>query len=256
MTLRAVVVDDERLARKRLRELLSHHAGIAVVDEAADAEGTIAAVKTWRPDVLFLDMELSPGNGLELLPLLPSRPAVVFVTAWESFAVQAFEVCAFDYLLKPVHPDRLAQTVQRLQQGATPGGPAAAPAPLTMQDRIPLKDARTVTVAEVGRITAIRAVGAYSRVLLRDHPPVTVLRGISEWERMLPAGHFLRVDRSLILQVPLVRAIRTVSRDESLLTVEGLPGPLTIGRAASRRLRRGVPSPGGSAGFPWGSGRS
>ncbi|RRJ96168.1 response regulator [Opitutaceae bacterium TAV4] len=244
MMLRAIVVDDERLARKRLRELLSHHPEISVVDEAADAASAIAAVTTWRPDVLFLDMELSPGNGLQLLPQLPVRPIVVFVTAYETFAVQAFEVCAFDYLLKPVHPDRLAQTVRRLLQDAPPSPPhsappfALSPSPLTLQDRIPLKDSRTVTLAKLGRIAAIKAAGAYSRVMLCDHPPMTVLRSISEWERTLPARAFMRIDRSLILQLPLVRAIKTISRDECLLTLDGLPSPLTIGRAASRRLRR------------------
>src|SRR5690606_10270934 len=98
--LRALVIDDERLAPKRLRELLAKHPEIEVVGEADDLDSAQAAAEALRPDLLFLDVDLSPGNGFELLPRLSLQPATVFVTAYDEFAVQAFDVTAFDYLLK------------------------------------------------------------------------------------------------------------------------------------------------------------
>lgn len=238
--LRALLVDDERLARKRLRELLAKHPEIGVVGEADDLDSAQTAAESLRPDVLFLDVDLSPGDGFELLPRLSFHPTTVFVTAYDKFAVQAFDVPAFDYLLKPVKPERLARTVERLlaERAAKP----ADTDKLAPDDQIILKDANTVRIVDPSQIIAIKAEGAYSRVMLRDAGSMTVLRGISEWERTLPEPAFARIDRSLIVQLKLLREIRTVSRDEAWVTLDGLPSPLSIGRAASLRLRRCVPS--------------
>ena len=240
--LRALVVDDERLARKRLRDLLARHPEIEVVGEADGLESAREAAETLRPDLLFLDVELSPGSGFELLPLLSFRLTTIFVTAYETFAVRAFEVTAFDYLLKPVEPERLARTIERLladREGAEQA--RAKDRPSRVEDQVVLKDAGTVRIVELAKIAAIRAEGAYSRVLLREAPAMTVLRGISEWERLLPAEDFVRIDRSLIVRPALVRGIEAVSRDEAWVTLEGLASRLEVGRAASLRLRRLVP---------------
>lgn len=247
MSLGALIVDDERLARKRLRELLSRHPEIAIVGEAGDMDGAVDAETALRPDVIFLDVDLSPGNGLDLLPRLSGSPTVVFVTAHESFAVQAFAVTAFDYLLKPVNPDRLAQTVQRLLTSVAAKPPVHAlpgsgEAPLRMQDRVSLKDGGNVKVVDIGRIAAIEAAGAYSRVLLRALPPMLVLRSISDWEKALPVRFFLRLDRSLIIQLSLLQSLETLSRDETQLTLNGVPSPLLLGRVATRRLKNVAPS--------------
>src|SRR5690606_5741111 len=132
------------------------------------------------------------------------------------------------------HRDRLAQTVRRLLSAAaaptvapTPALPATSDSPLQFHDHISLKDGGNIKVVEVSLIAAIKAVGAYSRVMLRDLPPMLILRSISDWDRSLPAGHFVRLDRSLIIQLPLIRAIESASRDETLLTLEGLPARLS-----------------------------
>lgn len=243
--LRALLVDDERLARKRLAELLAPHPGIVVAGEADGVAAAAVLVRELMPDVVFLDLEMPPGNGLELLPLLPgspAAPAVVFVTAYEAFAVQAFTLSALDYLLKPVHPDRLALTLDRLRaaRGSSPAA-AAAPAaekPWTMDSRVILSDRQTHRTVMVSEIVAIHALGAYSRVCLRAQPPMIVLRSISDWEKRLPGGGFARIDRSLIVQLALLRRMEKKSRDETIVTLEGLPGQLTVGRAAALRLRR------------------
>ncbi len=241
--MRALLVDDERLARKRLAELLAPHPEIVVAGEADGVATAAAKVTELRPDVVFLDMEMPPDNGLDLLPLLPSppaTPAVVFVTAYETFAVQAFAVSALDYLLKPVHPERLALTLRRLRSAKESRWPwtGATEEIWTMESRVALSDRQTQRLVEVRDIVAIQAMGAYSRVSLRGQPAMIVLRSISEWERRLPPGGFSRIDRSLIVQPRRLRTMERKSRDETLVTLEGLPGKLVIGRAASVRLRR------------------
>ncbi len=248
--LRALLVDDERPARKRLRDLLARHPEIEIAGEADSLESAREAAEALRPDLLFLDVELAPGSGFELVPTLSFRPVTVFVTAYESFALQAFDACAFDYLLKPVEPERLARTVERLLArspavagtGREGSGDNGAAGRLGLGDRVALKDGGRVRIVDAGQIAAIKAEGAYSRVLLRDGPPMTVLRGIAEWERLLPEESFARVDRSLIVQVRLVRALEVISRDEAWVTLEGLSPRLSVGRAASLRLRRGLPA--------------
>ncbi len=242
-TLRALLVDDERLARKRLMALLAAHPQIQVVGETGDLESAVSMVTEMRPDVVFLDVEMPPENGFDLLarlPELPEQPAVVFVTAYETFALDAFAVSAFDYLLKPVHPERLALTLRRLVAAKGLKSPVIGKEEekWTLTSRIPLTDRQTVRVVEVMEIVAIEALGTYSHVRLAGQPSLIVLRTISEWERRLPQGEFLRIDRSLIVRPRRLRVLDRRSRDESLVTFEGLAEPLKIGRIAAVRLRR------------------
>lgn len=235
--LRALLVDDERLARKRLAGLLVRHPEIEVIGEAESVETAAAAIARLQPDVVFLDIEMPPGNGLDLLPRLPSPPAIVFVTAHEAFAVQAFTVSALDYLLKPVHPDRLALTVDRLRALPPRDVRPAAPA-LTLDARVMLGDRQAARAVEVRDIAVIQALGAYSRVSLRGQPSLVVLRSISDWELLLPPRHFVRIDRSLIVQPSLMRTTERLSRDETLVTLDCVPPQLRLGRVATLRLRK------------------
>ncbi len=237
--LRALIVDDEPPARRWLRELLATHPEIAVEAEAGDVSSAIKAANRLKPDIVFLDVQMPPGTGFELLPALTSQPRVVFVTAHDTYAVRAFDANALDYLLKPVSPERLAESVRRLLAPAAEVPPPASPAgTLRLQDLVPLRDRGTLRMASVGDIAAIQAEAAYSHVLLSGHPPMLVLRPISEWERLLPAPPFARVDRSLLVNLPRVRSLDTRSRDESRLELKDLPEPLVLGRTASLRLRR------------------
>ncbi|MBA2302235.1 MAG: response regulator [Acidobacteria bacterium] len=119
MRLRAVVVDDEPLARKRLRRLLAEYPEMEVAGEAADGIQACRVIDELKPDVVFLDVEMPGPSGFEVLANLHHRPRIVMVTAHDEFAVRAFEEQALDFLLKPVEPARLARTLARLQEPAT-----------------------------------------------------------------------------------------------------------------------------------------
>jgi DNA-binding LytR/AlgR family response regulator len=123
MTRRVVLVDDETLARKRLRRLLASHADIEIVGEAADGPSACKLIDAERPDLVFLDVQMPGMSGFDVLRQLTHRPGVIFVTAHDAFAVQAFEEQAIDYVLKPVEDARLARALARTT--ATAGGPAA-----------------------------------------------------------------------------------------------------------------------------------
>ena len=166
----------------------------------------------------------------------------MFVTAYEEFAVQAFAVSALDYLLKPVHPERLTLTVNRLcslrrRDVAAPASDEP-PRALTLNARVILGDRQATRAVEVRDIAVIQALGAYSRVSLRGQPSLVVLRSISDWEVFLPSHHFVRVDRSLIVQPSLLCATERLSRDETLATFDGVPVQLRLGRAAALRLKK------------------
>lgn len=239
----ALIVDDERLARKRLRDLLSVHPEICVLGEGDSVEAAASLIEMHRPDIVFLDVEMSPGNGFDLFSMLSAEgivPNVVFVTAHEAFAPRAFEVSAADYLLKPVSADRLALTIQRLMPAARTELEAEHhdAGVWGMASRLTLNDRKTKRVVEVNCIVAVEAVGAYSQVLLPRLPSMMVLRSISDWERRLPMEEFCRVDRSLIVQTRLLRKMNLKSRDETEIFMEGLLASLTIGRAGTSRLKK------------------
>src|SRR5262245_41158698 len=119
-TLRAVIIDDERLARNEMRSLLAEHPQVEVVAEAADVASGVAMLNAHHPDVLFLDIKLGRESGFDLLERLGSTPKVVFITAYDQYALRAFEINALDYLLKPVNPVRLKKTIRRLTGNAPP----------------------------------------------------------------------------------------------------------------------------------------
>ncbi len=240
--LRALIVDDEPPARRWLRRLLDEHPGIEVVAEAGDVPSAIEAVERLQPDVVFLDVQMPPGTGFDLLPALARETRVVFVTAHDTYAVRAFEANALDYLLKPVHPERLAESLRRLlapvSVPVSETVQADVPETFGLQDLVPLRDRGRLRMAVVGDIAAIQADAAYSRVLLSSRPPMLVLRSIGAWEALLPDPPFVRLDRSLLVNLGGVQSFEVRSRDECLLALKGLPQPLTLGRTASLRLRR------------------
>src|SRR3982751_2519561 len=115
--MRAIIIDDERLARTELKKLLQDFPEVEVVDEAANAEEGISKIEAQQPDLIFLDIQMPGKTGFDMLSQLERIPQVIFTTAYDEFALKAFEVNALDYLLKPIEPKRLADAILKLQQG-------------------------------------------------------------------------------------------------------------------------------------------
>jgi two-component system, LytTR family, response regulator len=230
--IRAVLIDDERLARKYLKQLLAAYPYISVVGEAESVEQGVHLCLQTIPELIFLDIQMPGSDGFALLSRLPQMPKVIFVTAHAEFASRAFDVQAVDYLLKPVAPVRMAQALQRA--GALPGEAAA----LSLDDSVCLRDGSRVVVAPVRDIAMIESEADYTRVHLRERGTMLVFRRMHEWETILPTTQFARLDRTLFINHSMIDSVEADSRDHGLLRLASVPTPITLGRAALARVKQ------------------
>jgi two-component system LytT family response regulator len=260
--LTALLVDDEPLANERMRSLLRAHGDIEIVGTAGSVAAARKALESLRPDVVFLDVEMPGGTGLELLPSVPEGMQVVFVTAYEKYAVDAFAAAALDYLVKPVNPERLSETLRRLKKladlqrlpptaaGATsagddddpvesaavPGGPGGTALGDTIHVR--LRHSKRAAAVTFDDICWIESLQNYTRVCLRNPGRVLLFRRrLGEWEAELPAGRFARLGRSVLVRTERIEETEWTSRNEKVLKFGAGIEPLVVGRLAALRLR-------------------
>lgn len=237
--LRVALIDDERLARQGLRQMLDTLGSVSVVGEADSAEAAAEVIRREKPDAIFLDIHMPLMNGFEMLKTLDKPPRVVFVTAHSQHALQAFEVSAVDYLLKPVRPERLADAVKRLEEacGITPQDSVV---PYQPKDRICLRLPHRTIVASIADIAALQAEGDFTRVIGTSEPNLLIYRPLGHYADLLPSPPFVRVDRSLLINSDRIARTERVSRDTMKLWMRDLPEPFLLGRAAQARLKATV----------------
>ena len=244
MTIRALIVDDEPLARKRLRRLLSVHENVQVVGDAADGESALAAVATTRPDLVFLDVQMPGMTGFDVLARLETRPRIIFVTAHDEFAVRAFDEQALDYLLKPVEPQRLARALARIETGAEPAQSdrlerllQAVERTAPVFRRIPVRSGARVTLVEPESIVFCRAEDKYV-VLYTAEGEHTVDRTIDELEQALDPAVFMRVHRSTIVNLRSVQQLTSIDGGRFVITLKHPAGAqVYASRAGAKALR-------------------
>jgi DNA-binding LytR/AlgR family response regulator len=194
--MRVAIVDDEPLARRRLRRLLEQIAGVVIIGEAADADAASTLVKTGDPDVLLLDIQMPGRDGLALARELGSgRPAVIFTTAHGQFAVDAFDAAAIDYLLKPISAEKLARALERTRQRA-PARP-----------RITARAGDVTTIVAVDRVARFHADHKYTRFVV-DSVEHLIEVSLTDLEAQLAPFGFMRVHRSELVQLATVRGLR------------------------------------------------
>jgi len=231
----AILVDDERLARRELSHLLAAHPAISVVGQAASVDEAAAMVGKLDPDVIFLDIQMPKRSGFELLDACDVRGQVVFVTAHDVHAIRAFEVNALDYLLKPVHPDRLALTVARLSRA--PGAPPPTTARLELDDHLFLHHGRAARFVRVRAIVCLRGADDYAEVVLEDGKQLLSPRPLREWETRLPPRSFVRIHRAAIVNLDHVLRIEPAGDDSFRVFVRGAEEALPMSRRYAARLR-------------------
>jgi two-component system LytT family response regulator len=217
MTLRAIIADDEPLARTRLRRLLAAEDDVEIVAECGDGRETIAAITRLTPDVVFLDIEMPEQDGFEVLAgLAGSRPpAVVFVTAYDQHAIRAFEEHALDYMLKPVDATRLSRSVERaraqLQQGEVSEKLAAIMRDLRANreasGRLAVRSRGRITFVRINDISYIEAAGNYARVHAASEGHL-IRETMTALEEKLDPRRFVRIHRSTIVNVEAIRELR------------------------------------------------
>lgn len=235
--LRCLIVDDEELARESLRHVLEEMDGVEVVGEADRPQSAMAAVRELRPDVMLLDVQMPGGGGFAVLNGLEEPPPTVFVTAYDEYAVRAFEVNAVDYLLKPVEPARLRQALDRVAQRRAGGAAPVGGRPLGRDDTVWLELGDSGHFRKLRDVLAIQADGKYTQVCCGDGRDYQVRQSLLEWERRLPAELFVRLERGLIVNLAKIRDVQLHARTATFAMGEARR-MFDVGRAAAKKLRR------------------
>lgn len=242
MNLTAVLVEDEPVARRRLRELLAPYEWIQILDEAADGRAAVKRIDELKPDLVFLDIELPELDGLEVVKQIRHRPALIFTTAYDEYAVSAFELAALDYLLKPFGKERLASALERVKARFAEGGrmrdaeiareALSAPQSLT---RLLVRHAGKVIPLAVVEVERLEADGDYVTIHAKGRKYLVSLP-LGEFENRIDPQQFLRVHRSHIVNMDFVESL---SPDEnSQYRVQMRDGTvITASRTASKKLR-------------------
>ena len=196
--MRALLIDDERLALVELRRLLQAHAEIEIAGEAHNAAEALMQIDALRPEVLFLDVQMPECDGFGLLEQLDSVPKVIFCTAFDAYALKAFEVSAVDYLVKPIAPERLAVAVAKLSAAKLPG--------IAGDKQIFVKDGDHCWFVTLRDVMLLESEGNYTRLYFGEDRPL-ILRSLNYLEERLDSAMFFRASRKHIINLKFVEAL-------------------------------------------------
>jgi len=230
----ALIVDDERIARSELEYLLRDHPEFEITGQAASVSEAAKCIETLKPELLFLDVQMPGASGFELFERVHIDAWVIFVTAYEEFALRAFEVNALDYLTKPVRPQRLRLALDRFLHRIRTEAP---PIGLTMSDSVLLTIDRRPRFVKVESIDCILAEGDYSRVICAGRSLGMVLKSMKEWEKVLPENHFCRIQRSAIVNCEHVARLEPHESGGYLVHMRNVEPPLIMSRRCARQFR-------------------
>nr|WP_315261137.1 LytTR family DNA-binding domain-containing protein [uncultured Duganella sp.] len=197
--MRALLIDDERLARAELRRLLAAHPEVEIVGEAVNAADGVRQIAALKPELIFLDVQMPGGSGFDMLAALEETPEVIFTTAFDQYALQAFEVNALDYLQKPIQASRMAAALQRC---AVRRHTAASSAP----KKLFIRDGERCWFVALQDIRLFESDGNYTRVYFGQHQPL-MLRSLSQLEEKLDPQHFFRASRRHIVNLDYVERV-------------------------------------------------
>ena len=204
--MRVMLIDDERLARAELRRLLAAHPEVEIIGEAVNAEDGVRQIAALKPDLVFLDVQMPGGSGFDMLAALDDAPEVIFTTAFDRYALQAFEVNALDYLQKPIQAARMAAALQRCglrQRRALEYAEAVAP---TAAKKLFIKDGERCWFVALQDVRLFESEGNYTRVYFDQHKPL-MLRSLNQLEERLDPQRFFRASRRHIVNLDYVEQV-------------------------------------------------
>lgn len=211
-TFKTILIDDERLAREELKSLLKDYHGIEIIDEAKNGEEGIEKIKEKKPDLIFLDINMPGLNGFEMIKHLEEIPRVIFVTAYDEYALKAFEVNALDYILKPVDPERLKESIQKLTSGEDDYVSnqntltTRKDRVLSLDDHVFIKDGEKCWFVELSKVRMLESDGNYVKVYFDNFRPL-ILRSLNNFEERLDPEFFFRANRKYIINLKWVSSI-------------------------------------------------
>ncbi|MBV4357168.1 LytR/AlgR family response regulator transcription factor [Pinibacter aurantiacus] len=222
--IKTVLIDDERLARTELKKLLIDFPEIEVVAEAANANEGLEKIESLNPDLIFLDIQMPGKTGFEMLSELNRVPYVIFTTAYDEYALKAFEVNALDYLLKPIEPKRLADAVQKLQNAEEKdmqvSSENANKSLLSENDQVFVKDGERCWFVKLSEIRLFESVGNYAKVYFGPNKPL-ILKSLNALEERLDEKVFFRANRKHIVNLRMIEKIEPYFNGGLLLELKG-----------------------------------
>ena len=220
-TTRVIVIDDERSAREELKSALKGYAGFEVIGEAKNADEAKEQIIAKRPDLIFLDIQMPEKTGFELLESLDEVPAVIFTTAFNQYAVQAFEINALDYLMKPIREERFAKAIEKYRNSVNQK--SAGDKVLPADRQIFIKDGEKCYFIRLSDIYMIESVDNYSRLYF-EQKKVLMKRSLRQWEEMLDAMQFFRISRTHIINTQYIQQVNAEAKGK--LTIRLKTGEL------------------------------
>ncbi|MGB3005409.1 MAG: response regulator [Chitinophagaceae bacterium] len=222
--MKAIIIDDERLARLELKKLLQEFPEVEIIEEAANADEGISKIESLQPDLIFLDIQMPGKTGFDMLSELERVPLVIFTTAYDEFALKAFEVNALDYLLKPIEPKRLADAIQKLQlaeiKEIKPEGEHINNSLLTENDQVFVKDGERCWFVKLNEIRLFESVGNYAKVFFGINKPL-ILKSLNALEERLDEKSFFRANRKHIVNLRMIEKVETYFNGGLLLEMKG-----------------------------------
>jgi two-component system LytT family response regulator len=228
MSVKVLIIDDEPLARDLVRNYLSDHAEIEILGECVDGYDALKSIQQWNPDLIFLDIQMPKLDGFELLEVLPEKPEIIFTTAYDQFAIKAFEMNAVDYLLKPFAKERfdaaVNKAVQRINQGQSKQNNPVDKLKEHLEsssqvvERVVTRLGSKVTVIPVDRIWYIEAQDDYVMIYseLGNHLKEKTMKF---FEQHLPSNNFIRIHRSSIISISQIAAVDQYTKDTHMVTL-------------------------------------
>jgi len=241
----ALLVDDERLARRELRRLLAPHPDVNVAGEAVNVDDAIARLAAASIDVVFLDIQMPGGTGFDVLERVERLPLVVFTTAYDEYAVRAFEVNAFDYLVKPIRPERLAAALDKLRTALADDGPPSASAPSELRrdgphvrERVFLRDGDRCWIVRIADIALFEVEGNYARAYFSGHRPL-IRSSLNDLEARLDPAIFFRASRQHLINLRFVESVERAADDTYVVHLRN-GSVVPVSRRQSRHLRENL----------------
>lgn len=239
LSLKTLIVDDEWLVRSELKTMLAGYPEITVIGEAANVAQAIPLIQKNPPDVIFLDIQMPGASGFDLLDQIETSARIIFITAYDKYALRAFDVNALDYLLKPISKERLAKTVRKL--GSNEPVSAQPSKKAAYDDVIYVIVNGALKFIKLPSLKCITAEGNYSYIFYADKPRALVSKTLQEWEELLPEKHFVRIHRSAIVNFDYVEQVRKCKNYTQEVFIRGLEKPFVMSRRYASKLKHLLP---------------
>jgi len=231
--IKVLIVDDEELAREDLKDVLANFSRFNIIGEASSIDEASYKTKKLNPDLIFLDIHLKGENGFDLLPLIHNQSKIIFVTAYDEYAIRAFKVNALDYILKPVDAVRLIDSIERIDEIHS-----------NIQETLDYNDSIFIMLnnkydfLKLNEILVVKAAGDYTEILTTGLNKKLCTKMMKEWEKRLPDNHFCRIHRSTIINLDYVEKIGEWFNQSYSVNIRGIEKPFVMSRGYASKLKK------------------